>query len=225
LKIWSLDTGEIIHDIDCGYWYFSTHFSPDGNYIAGVFEDLVFWKTSNGRFDGDTLGVTQIPLAFAFSHDSKIIAAGNFQGKVQLWKNKTGSRGELRTLSKREKWNDVSEVAFSPDDRFLVAVSCMLSTKKKMPENMKMWEVDTGNLLWSKEGERLDAVAFSPDGKFIVTGGSGAIQVWDIHGNLLRKVLINAQILRKVCILDNGRIIVGAVEKNDIKIWDIDPEV
>lgn len=224
LKIWSLDTGKIIRSIDCSYWMFRIHFSPDGNLIAGAFDNLAFWNTSDGSFDGSTLGVTPMPFAFTFSHDNKIVAAGNPYGKVQLWKNKTGSRGELRTLSKKETWNDVSEVSFSPDDRFLVAVSNMYTVNKKMPENLKIWEVDTGSLLWSKEGERLDVVSFSPDGRFIVTGGSGAVQVWDIQGNLLRKVLVNAKVLSKVCILNDGKIIVGATEKNDIKIWIIDPE-
>lgn len=225
LKIWSFDAGKIIRSIDCGYYDFRIHFSPDGNFIAGAFDDLVFWNTSDGSFDGFTLGVTKTPFAFSFSHDSKIVAAGNSEGKVQLWKNKQGNRGELRTLSKSRTWNDISEIAFSPDDRLLVAVSNMYAYKNKMPENLKIWEVDTGRLLWSKEGERLDVVTFSPDGKVIVTGGNGVIQVWDTQGNLLRKIPINDSVLSKICMLDDGRIIVSATEKNDIKVWSIDPEV
>jgi WD40 repeat protein len=75
LKIWSLDTGKLVRSIDCGYWKFRIHFSPDGNFIAGVFDNLVFWNTADGSFSGDTLGVTNFPLTFEFSHDSKMVAA------------------------------------------------------------------------------------------------------------------------------------------------------
>lgn len=226
LNIWSFDTGKIIRSIKCGYHYLMIKFSPDGNYIAGALDDLVFWNTSDGIFDGFTLGVTNMLFTVAFSHDSKIVAAGTLDGKVQLWKNKKGNRGELRTLSKRKTWADVFDIAFSPDDRLLAAVSNLYADKNKMPEILKIWEVDTGRLLWSKEGEQLAVVTFSNDGKFIVTGGNDVIQVWDIQGNLLRKIPIpiNERVLSKICMLDDGRIIAGTIAKNNIRVWSIDPE-
>lgn len=231
IKLWSVDSGKITLSIDSSSGCFSERFSNDGKYLAdaGVFDNITIWSTDKGAYDGHTLGVTKIPFQIAFSNDNKLVAAGNDYGKVQLWINKNGDRPELRTLSQSNKWNTVSEIAFSPDDKLLVAGSS--TYPDKTCHNLKLWEVDTGRLIWNAVGDSagLNSVTFSPDGKKIATLGE-SLKVWDISGNLLKEIQLKSiatskfRSIQKVRILSDGKIIASKSDGNSIKVWIINDE-
>jgi WD40 repeat protein len=226
IKIWQTDTGKINLSIDSSSGCFSVKFSHDGKYVAdgGIYDNLSFWGTDKGELNGHTLGVTSLPFEIAFSNDNNIVAAGNDYGKIQLWKNKSGVRSELRTLSQRNKWNGINAIAFSPDDKLLVAVSNAYPDKAS--NNLKLWEVDTGRLIWSIAGDStgLNSVAFSPDGKSIATLGEN-LKLWSISGDLVKDIPLKFtsdskfRSIQKVRILNDGKIVACKTDGNNIKVW------
>jgi WD40 repeat protein/serine/threonine protein kinase len=110
--------------------------------------------------------------AAAFSPDSKLIVTGNRGGTARLW-DLTKCRPTGPTIQQERQ---VTSVVFSPDGKTILTGS--------LDGTARRWDADTGRavgppLPHQREGEVI--VAFSPDGKTVVTYGfeSGTMRLWD----------------------------------------------
>lgn len=132
-------------------------FSADGRFILTGSQDTTarLWEAATGkeirRFIGHSAAISEV----AFTSDNDVVTS-SLDGTARLWEGKTGL--EVRRLTAPQ-----SAFRLSPDGRF--ALSCCDG------RTGSLWEVATG-----KEVKRFEnpfigpAVAFSPDGKFVVTG-------------------------------------------------------
>jgi WD40 repeat protein len=81
---------------------------------------------------------------------------------------------------------------------------------------VKVWEAESGRLLRSLEGHTgwVNAVAVSPDGRFIVSGSDDrTVKVWELEsGRLLRSLEGHTDRVRAVAVSPDGRFIVSGSE-------------
>ena len=83
------------------------------------------------------------------------------------------------------------EVAFSPDGK-LVAGTCVILHPRRRQGVVKVWEAGAGRDVFSSENSGIGgrAVAFSPDGAYLIAGGYNlAALIWDIPAGRLRLTL------------------------------------
>lgn len=111
---------------------------------------------------------------------------------------------------------------FSPDGALFVTASQHFSSKGDA--SLKLWDMASGKLLRSFEGHtgRVEAAAFSPDGKRIVTGGGDkTLKLWDAaSGRLLRTFEGHeAGVMAAAFSPDGGRL-VSAGADNTARLWD-----
>lgn len=159
-------------------------FSPDGSLLAGTDGDgtVQLWNTATALPADQSLqdnsaagGADDI----AFSPRGDILAGARTNGTVQLWNDVTGQLARtLRVTSAAA----VSSVLFSPNGDILVSVdSDFTSTGVPADGIARLWDPATGKFIRSLQG-RVAAVAFSPNGKLLATGGAGgddSIRLWN----------------------------------------------
>jgi WD40 repeat protein len=145
-------------------------FSPDGKLLATGHWNLVkLWNPATGERAGVIRGFGRYVRALAFSPDGKFLAAGTDFGAIQLW-----------DVARREKlWSltvggqVVSTPAFSPDGALLAIGVYGTGT---------VWLIDTstGKVVDHQAVSDIGcgAVAFSPDGRFLITPSTGGLIKW-----------------------------------------------
>lgn len=149
-----------------------------------------------------------------FSADGKTLISASSNGVVHYWETATGKPlRSFRTIS----WA-ATDIALSPD-RKLAAVAAMFN-----PTIVGLWETATGKLIRLLEvpaGGKAFRLAFSPDGKTLVSGGGADNKVcfWDVaNGRLLRQVALKVG----VTVLDftpDGKTLVSK-SPGWVHLWD-----
>jgi WD40 repeat protein len=116
------------------------------------------------KLEGDVRGV-------AFSPDGKRVATASQgqDGEVKVRDAQTGK--ELLTLKGLS--SGAFAVAFSPDGKRLATASAFFERGKGQAREVKVWDAKTGEELLTIQGSGIsfggESVAFSPDGKRLVT--------------------------------------------------------
>jgi WD40 repeat protein len=163
---------------------FGMAISPDGTTLASGHWDVV---TLRNMFTGKLLAVFRgfgryVP-SLSFSPDGRLLAAGTDFGKLQIW----DVPRHMEIWSLDLEGGDVSEPAFSPNGR-LVAVGVYGTGT--------VWLIDVGS------GKIIDrqkvsdlgcgSVAFSPDGRFLITPSTGGLIKWPYDkGGTIRVFKVN----------------------------------
>jgi WD40 repeat protein len=162
-------------------------FSPDGTLLAALGADKgVLWEAATGKeiltFPSNVFG------ALAFSPDGGLLATtGNDLkegGRLHLWEVATGA--EVRRL--RRPRGSFDAVAFAPDGRSLATGGGVPSGDRDRPFEehiVQLRETYTGQVRreWKGHQGRVMALAFSPDGSHLLSGGfDTSVLVWDVVG-------------------------------------------
>jgi len=161
-------------------------FLPDGLHVftAGESGDIVEWDWRAGQAVGSPIRVGAGVDALALSLDGRILAAGDYESRVTLWS--TASRTMLGPPLVGHT-NFVRTVVFSPDGRSLAsagddgtAILWDLASRQAIARLAHGVTVMSGDST-AVTPSAINHVAFSPDGKLLVTDGpEQKLLLWDI---------------------------------------------
>ena len=168
--------------------------SPDSTHIASgdSYNTVLVWDAKTGRNILTYQGHSKEVQAVAWSPNGKYIASGGHDKTVQVWDAATGQN--IYTYQKHSKAELVKALAWSPDSEHIVS-SCSTSHGDYA---VHVWEAVTGKEICMYQGHSYEvqatarspkhiasdvqAVAWSPNGKYIASGGDypdNTVQVWD----------------------------------------------
>jgi WD40 repeat protein len=165
-RLWRVSTGEEVWKLEDVRA--PAAFSPDGKVLALNGSDgVTLWSLE----DRQVLAVIESFAAYdmVFSADGQVLITSNFD-EIQFWGITT------KKLLRRLTWHTDLVLALglsSKGDR-LVSGSA--------DRTIKLWRMEDGSLIGSLFGYtgEVTSVAFSPDDKFVISGGEDGIAVWDV---------------------------------------------
>ncbi|QLE01624.1 WD40 repeat domain-containing protein [Galbibacter sp. BG1] len=174
VKIWDVETGELIKDIDNKSGLDGITWSHDGNIIAaGTESGLVnLWDANTFELIKSVkVGSTVNSIQFT-KDDTHFIAGGNYQNKEKN-SNKVIYTGfaKLVNVASGEVIKDygdhkasVKSVRISDNGKWVATAS--------FDKSARMFDFESGKLLNQfQEEEKIEAVEFTRDSQFLVTGG------------------------------------------------------
>ncbi len=152
-------------------------FSPDGQYLTAAAAgetpeecEMQTWRVRTAEPAMSLRGHTSEASCFVYHPNGRMIISGACDETVRLWDVASGR--ELRKLTQpAEVW----DLAVSDDGQQLAAVG--------LQRFVWVWDVASGELRRQLKGheETVDAVAFSPDGRYLTTGDHNGLAIcWDL---------------------------------------------
>jgi eukaryotic-like serine/threonine-protein kinase len=185
-------------------------FSSDGTQIisVGTGGTIKIWNTSNGEELKSTVikeGQDQLSK-FVFNTDNSRIAAGTWEGEVQLWDATTGT--QLRTFKEHTK--NVRCVDFSPSEELMASGS--------EDQTVRLWNAGSGEVRTLGEHKyAVTCLRFSPDGRSLASAG-GEMRLWNVStGEVLFTFDSNVS---EIAFSPNGTLIAATCTDNVVKLFD-----
>ena len=230
LKVWDASTGQETFTLK-GHAeaVTSVAFSPDGRRIVSGSDDktLKVWDAVTGQETLTLKGHNDAVLSVAFSPDGRRIVSGSRDGRLRVWDASTGHRDLMLTPLDVTGWVDC--VAVSSDGRRIVSGSDKKklygSVNRKMwASELVVWDASTGQETLPLRGHAggVTSVAFSPDGRRIVSGSDDkTLKVWDVStGQETFTLKGHAEAVTSVAFSPDGRRIVSGSDDKTLKVWD-----
>ena len=236
LKLWEVASGKEVRSF-AGHsdGINSVAFSPDGHLALSGGQDraLKLWETASGkllRTFGILIGDVD---TVAFSPDGRLAVSGGGttrEDTLIVWDVASGK--QLRSIAGHSE--GVLSAAFSPDGRSLIAGS--------YDGTLKLWDVVTGAELRNFKkritaastsfaehalgvpADTVMAVAFSPDGRFIISGGGedDLLRLWNVAtGEEVRSFSGHSGGIISIAFSPDGRFAASGATDNTIKLWEI----
>lgn len=165
LRSWDMSTGALVRTMSAdGAALWTMSLSADGELVAAAGRGrkihLFRTRTGDAVFPGQDHQASVDQLAF--SPDGKSIASSDSDGNIIVRELASGTP-RLR-LPRQPRW--VSALSFSPDGSRLMSVSDGAA---------RFWDPRSGAELGSISVGRMDALVYSPDGRFLVASNDTRI--------------------------------------------------
>ena len=184
---------------------------------------------ANGTYIKDLVGhdcargfcaVTDVAIA---PDDRTIVTVGDDQRAI-LW-NRDGDK--IKELDEHRVLNGwVRTVAFSPDGKYFATAGT------DWDRTVQLYTADGGHVAALPEGEcaKRDhwacgafALAFSPDGRLLLTGTeSGAVNMYDLNGKLLQRLTGHSDAVNSLAFSPDSRSFLSASNDQRAILWDSD---
>jgi len=228
---WDLATGEELPRL-IGYrgWVNEIAFAPDGKSLAlaGADSQVVrVWDLATAKERHPAAGHHGQIYALAFSPNGKLLATGggdwhDHDQTIYLWDAASGQ--EVRRLAGH--LGKVCSLHFSPDGNLLVSAG-------EKDNVFRVWDVATAKERSrfkrgaaeedQAEDCRVSAVAWSPDGKLLVSAhDQGLLILWDSQtGAELRSCKGHEGIVHSVAFSPDSKMLVSGSVDRTVRVWDV----
>jgi WD40 repeat protein/serine/threonine protein kinase len=212
-RVWEAATGrQLLVLAGHGSKIKGIRFSPDSRHIATASTDQTarVWDAFTGNVLFTLRGHAQEVNDVAFSPDGTRIVTGSSDRTARIW----DARGDRQVLTL--KGPGILVAAFSRDGRRIVTQS---------GNTAQVWDAFTGELLLTLQGQHRNtvrSVAFSPDGRQIITGSTDSTaKVWDTaSGQYLFTLSGHARPVTRAAFFPDGRKIATGSSDMTAKVWD-----
>jgi len=169
IKLWSLPNGQLQRQLP-GHEHavYALAITPDGKLlVSGGYDGKIkLWSLPDGNLTKTLDAHGGSVDALVITPDGKLLVSGSSDKSIKLWSLPEGTA--QKTLSESPP-RPVSVLAISPDGRTLASAG-----KGVVPSAFTLWSLPDGKPRAPADdlATEVTALAFSPDGKYLVAGSS-----------------------------------------------------
>lgn len=239
LRIWETSTGDSVAALPHIASIDGMRFSHDGSILAAGDEAglVTLWSVPDwtklhevpqgpDELQGDDPGVHSDVNSIDFTLDDRFMAVASRNLKVRIWRIESDNRLTLvRELDGHT--GSIKSTRISPDRRFVAAGA--------NDSGVKVWDFESGELIASLPAfaRIMEAVEFTPDGKYLVVGGNenentddiGAIRFYRVpeEGSETFELVTEEPVFRQEYFHFNadGSRLVSSHEDGTLRLWDV----
>jgi WD40 repeat protein len=188
-------------------------FAPDGQRLLSGAADgaVLLWDLATGKAQR-LVGHAPLDIAgAAFTPDGRQALTGGGDGKVILWDVATGKAE--RALSGHGEGN--VHVAVVPDGRAAASAGA--------DGELRVWDLKTFTHRSHREEVGFSAVAYSPDGRRLLTGDdAGSVRLWTVADlKEIYRLKGHDKAVSAVAFTPDGRRAVSASADRSVRLWDL----
>ena len=226
VRLWDASIGQPIGQPFTGHegLVWSVAFNPDGTHIvSGSFDSTVrLWDVSTGQSIGQPFrGHDSAVYAVAFSTDGKYIISGSRDHTMRLWNVSVGPPISQSSEYPQLSWSEGKRGVFFYGGNLLGG------------NKLRLWTASSGQQIsqtFTGHVDSVNSVAFSPDGKRIVSGsglrflGDGnTLRVWDVSSRqqIGKTFTGHVDSVNSVAFSPDGKRIVSGSDDTTVRVWDV----
>ena len=225
VRLWDLERRQPIAQLDHEEAVFAAESSPDGRWLATVTSDRIqslvqrpvrLWDLSTSPPSATVLASNYFPRAvMVFSRDSRLLA---FMDNDKFHLFDVQARREIAMLPARRDDSFRLGFAFSPDSRTVAYCDGHNGT-------IILTNIESQTAVNRLEGhtDAVVALAFSPDGRRLASGGDDrTIRIWNVAQRRALVITNQANVIQRLVFSPDGRTLaVGSLEQQ-VKLLDVD---